>query len=201
MPSLGFGLTLTWQPWQATAASCGKLPMRTALRSATKRGSPDCRTGCWRMMVPRGRPHRCQAGVSKQNVHFASGDDVDSTGGSCRKSPQRRSRMPPKACRRSWRTSRPMNSSRSNKSGSSIDTSSMTSTSVSVQRAQVACCFRICATMTRSTQRSSLMRSAKKPPTPAQLWTVWPPTFTAAKPVGAVTAMRPGLRFSNSWMM
>mmetsp|Transcript_46723 Transcript_46723/g.150150 ORF Transcript_46723/g.150150 Transcript_46723/m.150150 type:complete len:277 (-) Transcript_46723:346-1176(-) len=106
--------------------------------------------------------------------------------------------MPPKPRDLSCLISEPMKLSCSNKTGSSMDTSSMTNVRVLSHRAAIAWLFLMRASIMRSGHRASLV---PKKFMPAQLWTVVPPTLTAARPVGAVTATLPGWSFSISWTM
>mmetsp|Transcript_70030 Transcript_70030/g.216555 ORF Transcript_70030/g.216555 Transcript_70030/m.216555 type:complete len:338 (+) Transcript_70030:251-1264(+) len=137
MPVSGCGFTPTRQRPQSSCTICVHWPARTWFRSCTKAGSPDCRTACCRMTVPCCSWQRCQAGVSKQKDQRPPSSRPASTGGSCRKSPQMSSCRPPKPLCLSPRISRPMNSSWSKRSGSSMEISSMTRTRAPVQRATV----------------------------------------------------------------
>mmetsp|Transcript_77024 Transcript_77024/g.217969 ORF Transcript_77024/g.217969 Transcript_77024/m.217969 type:complete len:284 (+) Transcript_77024:3-854(+) len=199
MPLVGRGLAVTRHWLQTCTASREQRPARTSLRSCTKAWSPRWRTGSRRMTVPLWRPQPLQAGASKQKDHLET-SRLASMGGSCRKSPQRSICMPPKPCARSCRISRPTKSRSSKRSGSSMDTSSITSTRVFSQRVRVASTFRILLSMYRAGLCSSFNLSPIIP-TPEKLWSVCPPMFTAASPVGAVTATAPGWLFSSSWMM
>mmetsp|Transcript_97367 Transcript_97367/g.302725 ORF Transcript_97367/g.302725 Transcript_97367/m.302725 type:complete len:331 (-) Transcript_97367:414-1406(-) len=186
MPSSGTGFTSTEQAASSASARGVTTPQRTSLRTSAKTGSPDCRTVSCRTTVPPSRPHSSHEGVWKQKRLGFSPRPC--TGGSCRKSPQKRTCRPPKGSGEP-RTFRAMAFRLSKSSASSMDTSSTTSTRVVFQRF---------AALPFSTFRRSLGSGKSPRPTPAKLWIVWPPMFAAAMPVGAVTATSPGKSRSSS---
>ena len=186
IPSCGTGFVCTWHAARAAEVAGEHTPMRTGPSRLMNASSP-----CWRTMVRSSIVSTCAARHAAAWKAKPAPEFPSDTGGSCRKSPQKRSCIPPNV-RGSPRTARAMASSASKRFESSIDTSSMMSTRALRHRALAA--------PLASTFSISLATPPLPRPMPAHEWIVTPCTCDAAMPVGAVTATSPDIRASSCWI-
>lgn len=174
MPSVGVGLTLTWQPRSRWAVASVHSPNLTWFSKLTNWRSPACLTTSVSSTV--WILHRVHAADSKTNLEP---NLPRLTGGSWKKSPQRINWSPPNG-RGSIRTVRAISSRTSKSLLSNMDTSSTIRTWQVYHRATAVAFVR--------TFYINFWRSPMPAPMPLNECSVMPWMWLAATPVDAVIA-------------